>query len=76
VLAGGPAAHAPQLGGPRPEEVPDMVRRYARVVDPTVRVLPAPLLGAARRANNAGVLRPATGVRGERTFEQWLTEDH
>jgi uncharacterized protein YbjT (DUF2867 family) len=74
VLTDGPAGHAPELGGPQPEEVPDMVRRYARVVDPLVRVLPAPLLGAARRANDAGVLRPTTGVRGERTFEQWLTE--
>ena len=74
VLDDGPAGYAPELGGPQPLDVPDMVRRYARVVDPTVRVLPAPLLGAARRANNAGVLRPAAGVRGTRSFDQWLTE--
>jgi uncharacterized protein YbjT (DUF2867 family) len=76
VLTDGPAGHAPELGGPQPENVPDMVRRYAQLVDPTVRVLPAPLLGAARRANNAGVLRPTNGVRGERTFTQWLSETH
>jgi uncharacterized protein YbjT (DUF2867 family) len=75
VLTDGPAmGRAPELGGPQPEDVPDMVRRYAQLVDPTVRVLPAPLLGAARRANNAGVLRPTNGVRGERTFDQWLSE--
>jgi uncharacterized protein YbjT (DUF2867 family) len=74
VLADGPAGHAAELGGPLPEDVPDMVRRYAQLVEPSVRVLPAPLLGPARQANNAGVLRPATGVRGERTFEQWLNE--
>jgi uncharacterized protein YbjT (DUF2867 family) len=76
VLAGGPAGHAPELGGPQPLYDPVMVRRYAQKVDPTARVLPAPLLGAARRANNAGALRPTTGVRGERTFDQWLTEAH
>ena len=74
VLADAPAGHAPELGGPEPLHVPDMVRRYAHLVDPTARVLPAPLLGGARRANNAGVLRPTTGARGERTFDQWLAE--
>jgi len=74
VLTHGPAGHAPELGGPQPLYVPDMVRKYARLVDPTVRVLPAPLFGAARRANNSGVLRPVAGVRGERTFDQWLME--
>ena len=74
VLAGGPVGYAPELGGPRPEDVPDMVRRYARQVAPSVRVLAAPLFGEARRANDSGVLRPAGGVRGERSFEQWLRE--
>jgi uncharacterized protein YbjT (DUF2867 family) len=74
VLTHGPAGHAPELGGPQPLYVPDMVHEYARMVDPTVRVLPAPLFGAARRANNCGVLRPVAGVRGGRTFDQWLTE--
>jgi uncharacterized protein YbjT (DUF2867 family) len=74
VLAGGPTGYAAELGGPQREDVPDMVRRYARVVAPTVRVLPAPLAGAARRANEEGVLRPVGGLRGERTFQQWLTE--
>jgi uncharacterized protein YbjT (DUF2867 family) len=74
VAADGPAGHATELGGPHREDVPDMVRRYAGVVEPSVGVVRAPLLGAARRANEAGVLRPAGGVRGERTFEQWLAE--
>ena len=74
VAAGGPAGRAPELGGPHREDVPDMVRRYARVVEPSVRVVRAPLFGAARRANEAGVLRPAGGVSGKRTFEEWLAE--
>jgi uncharacterized protein YbjT (DUF2867 family) len=74
VLTHGPAGHAPELGGPQPLYVPDMVREYARLVDPTVRVLPAPLFGSARRANNSWALRPVAGVRGERTFDQWLME--
>ena len=76
VLADGPAGRAPDLGGPERQDVPDMVRRYADVVEPAVRVLPAPLFGAARRANDAGVLRPVDGVRGERTFEEWLKQVH
>ena len=74
VLTDGPTGYAPELGGPRPEDVPDMVRRYVERVAPSVRVVAAPLFGAARRANDAGVLRPAAGVRGERTFDQWLAE--
>jgi hypothetical protein len=74
ILDTGPAGYADELAGPRPEELPDMVRRYARVVEPSVRVVTAPLVGAAGRANRAGVLCPDGGVRGTRTFEEWLTE--
>ncbi len=35
ILAGGPAGHAPEIGGPQPLHVPDMVRRYARKVEPS-----------------------------------------
>lgn len=74
LLADGPSGYAPDLGGPERQDVPDMVRRYADVVEPSVRVLPAPLFGGARRANDAGVLRPVSGVLGERTFEEWLKQ--
>jgi uncharacterized protein YbjT (DUF2867 family) len=73
LLNAGPAGRAPDLGGPQPEELPDMLRRYAAAVGARVRVLPVPLLGSARAANEAGVLRPDDGVRGTLTFEEWLS---
>jgi uncharacterized protein YbjT (DUF2867 family) len=74
LLADGPGGYAPELGGPQPEEVPDMVRRFAQATGAPVWVRPAPLFGAARRANEAGVLRPAGGVRGALSFDHWLGE--
>jgi len=32
------------------------------------------IVGAARRANDAGVVHPAGGVRGALTFDDWLEE--
>ena len=75
LIAAGPAGRAPDLAGPQPEEVPDMVRRYTAAVARPARVLPAPLLGAMRRANDAQVLRPRLGHRrGTLTFDDWLKE--
>jgi uncharacterized protein YbjT (DUF2867 family) len=71
----GPAGRAPDLGGPRPEELPDMVRRYAAGVGARVRVLVPPMLGPVRRANQEKVLRPAPpAVYGTYSFDEWLTE--
>jgi uncharacterized protein YbjT (DUF2867 family) len=76
LIAAGPARRVPDLAGPQPEEVPDMVRRYAAAAGRPARVLPAPLLGAMRRANDAQALRPRLGHRGTLTFEAWLEEVH
>lgn len=74
LLEAGPAGRAPDLSGPRPERLPDMVRRYARVRGTRVTVLPVPVVGQLRRLDAAGALRPARGVHGELTFDDWLAE--
>lgn len=74
VAAAGPAGYAAELGGPRDEVLPDLVRRYAAAVGSPVRVRALPLPGASGRANRAGVLRPRAGVRGGKTFDAWLQE--
>ncbi len=74
LLEQGPVGRAPDLGGPRPEDLSNMVRRYGQAVGASARVLDAPLVGGARRANQRNVLRPRAGVRGSIGFEHWLTE--
>jgi len=74
LLDAGPAGRAPDLGGPRPEELPTMLRRYAAATRTPARVLPVPLVGPTRRANEARMLQPDHGVRGRLTFDDWLRE--
>jgi uncharacterized protein YbjT (DUF2867 family) len=74
LIAAGPTGRARDLAGPQPEEVPDMVRRYTAAIRRPVRVLPAPLFGEARRANQAQVLRPVGIGHGTLTFDDWLSE--
>jgi len=74
LAAAPPAGYAEELGGPRDEELPDLVRRYLAAVRSPRRVRPLPLVGALARANRAEVLRPRSGVRGPRTFDDWLEE--
>lgn len=74
LAAAPPAGYAEELGGPRDEELPDLVRRYLAVVGSPRQVRPLPLVGALARANRAEVLRPRSGVRGLRTFDDWLEE--
>jgi uncharacterized protein YbjT (DUF2867 family) len=74
LVAAGPAGYADELGGPREEVLPDLVRRYAAAVRQPLHVHPLPLVGALGRANRAGVLRPAAGARGTRSFDDWLEE--
>jgi uncharacterized protein YbjT (DUF2867 family) len=74
-LGTGPAGRsAPELSGPRPEELPDMLRRYAAATGARRRVVPIPLVGGLRRANEARVLAPEGGHHGGRTFDDWLRE--
>jgi uncharacterized protein YbjT (DUF2867 family) len=74
LLDHGPVGRAAELGGPEPEDLSDMVRRYGHAVGASARVLAAPLVGDIRRANQRSVLRPRAGVRGGISFEQWLRE--
>jgi uncharacterized protein YbjT (DUF2867 family) len=74
LLEAPPAGRAPDLGGPQAEELPDMLRRYLAAAATPLRVLPVPLVGPTRRPNEARVLRPATGVHGTLTFDDWLRE--
>ena len=74
LLALGPAGAAEELSGPRDEELIDMTRRLVARTRRRLLVLPAPLVGATRRANNAHALRPSGGVRGTITFDTWLDQ--
>lgn len=68
-----PQGMAPELAGPREEQMVDMVRRLARAGGGRRLVLPLRLPGAAGRAMTDGALLPtADGPRGRITFDQWL----
>jgi uncharacterized protein YbjT (DUF2867 family) len=68
--------HAPELAGPRPEELFDMVSRYAATQADRVRIQQLPLPPRARRANEAKALQPGSSQRGTLTFDDWLAEVH
>jgi uncharacterized protein YbjT (DUF2867 family) len=74
-LATGPAVgRAPELAGPQPELVPDMVRRYLAAAGTKRPVLSVRMPGRAGKAAASGALLPTgPGPRGMQTFEQWLT---
>ena len=74
LLARAPAGLAEELSGPRDEELVDMTRRLVTRTRRRLLVVPAPLVGAVRRANNADALRPSGGVRGTITFDTWLDQ--
>jgi uncharacterized protein YbjT (DUF2867 family) len=66
--------HAPELSGPQPEELDDMVRRFTALQSRTTRMVRLPLPGAYGRANAARVLAAPGARQGARTFALWLTE--
>ena len=68
-----PQGRAPELGGPREEDLADMVRRYAHAIGfhGPVPAVNAP--GAWGHALRGGALLPGPGaVLGEQTFAEWL----
>jgi len=68
-----PAGLLPDLGGPRAEYLPDMVRRVARARGARRLIIAVKLPGAPGRALAAGALLPAgDGPRGKQTFSEWL----
>ena len=69
-----PAGRARDLIGPQPEELPDMLRRYAATQPDRVRLVGMPLPAGFRRANEAGALKLGDALRGRLTFDEWLVE--
>lgn len=76
LAAGSPQGMAPELAGPRVEEIPNLARRLLRHRG-SGRLVWAPRLpGAAGRAMASGALLPdAPGPRGTQTFDEWLVSD-
>ncbi|WP_426321534.1 SDR family oxidoreductase [Microbacterium sp. E-13] len=69
----GPAGRTTDLGGPREEDLADMVHRYAHAIGYRG---PLPVVhtpGAIGRAFRSGALLPGAGARlGRQTFTEWL----
>jgi uncharacterized protein YbjT (DUF2867 family) len=70
-----PQGRVPDLAGPQPEELIDLVRRYVRATGRRRWVVPLTVPGAAGRAMRAGGALPSEpGPRGTQTFAAWLAE--
>lgn len=74
ALAAGPAiGRAPELAGPRQEQMVDMVRRLRDARGSRRRVVPLVALGETARAAAGGALLPREdGPRGLETYAEWL----
>ncbi|MET7484867.1 NAD(P)H-binding protein [Streptomyces sp. NPDC005538] len=77
-LATGPAqGMAPDLAGPRVEQLVDMVRRLLRARHERRLVLPVRMPGAVGAGMNGDGLLPVageTGPRGVQTYDEWLAQ--
>ena len=75
ALAAGPAVgRAPELAGPREEQMVDMVRRLKRLRGARRLVVPLTLPGRTGRAMTGGALLPTgPGPRGRQSFTDWLS---
>jgi uncharacterized protein YbjT (DUF2867 family) len=72
-----PQQMAPELGGPREESLPDMVRRLLHARGQHRPVVPLWIPGAGPRAMaNGGLLPDRPGPRGKQTFDEWLVEEY
>jgi len=74
TLGAGPVVGlAPELGGPREEQMVDLVRQLKRVRGSSRLIVPLTLPGRTGRAMTGGALLPAEpGPRGRQTFTDWL----
>jgi uncharacterized protein YbjT (DUF2867 family) len=69
----GPQGRINDLGGPRTEELADLVRAYLARTGKRRKVLEAVLPGRMGKAMRSGALIPAPGAAvGRQTFQQWL----
>lgn len=75
LATGEPQGYAPEIGGPAPEQMPDMVRRLLRRRGSRRPVITLRVPGAAGRAMRGGALVPdRPGVVGTQDFAAWLEE--
>jgi uncharacterized protein YbjT (DUF2867 family) len=73
LAAGEAVGRAPELAGPREEQLVDLVRRLKRLRGSSRLVVPLTLPGRTGRAMTGGALLPAEpGPRGRQTFTDWL----
>ncbi len=73
VAEGSPRRDVPQIAGPEPTHMADMVRQYLQHTGRAARVLEVPLPGGFGRAMRDGTLLPDPGAqRGRVTFGEWL----
>ncbi|HEX4018761.1 MAG TPA: NAD-dependent epimerase/dehydratase family protein [Frankiaceae bacterium] len=73
LAVGEPVGMAPELAGPREEDMVDLVRQMAKVRPQRRFVMAIKLPGAAGKAMTRGGLLPeGDGPRGEQTFAQYL----
>lgn len=72
LAAGAAVGLAPELAGPREEQLPDMVRELARRRGVRRMVVPLRVPGAAARDMAGPALLPTgPGPRGQQTFAEW-----
>ncbi|HEU5269829.1 MAG TPA: NAD(P)H-binding protein [Jatrophihabitans sp.] len=71
---GEPAGRVPDLGGPREEDLLNLVRQWLAHTGERVRVITAPLPGRVGRAVQAGGLLVTDGEIRGRTFAEWLAD--
>ncbi|QAY71994.1 NAD-dependent epimerase/dehydratase family protein [Agromyces protaetiae] len=77
LAEGGAVGRARDLGGPRDERLPDMVRGLVRRTGVRGPVIPVVLPTAQLRAMRRGAAMPdADADRSAQTFEEWLAAEH
>jgi uncharacterized protein YbjT (DUF2867 family) len=69
----GPQARVADLGGPRTEQLTDLVRAYLQKTGQRKRIATVHVPGAMGKAMRSGALVPAAGAAvGRQTFHDWL----
>ena len=76
LALGAPHGHVPDLGGPREEQLVEMVRAYVKASRSRTRVVRVRLPGRMGAAMRDGSLLPAANTtHGTLSFAQWLDRD-
>lgn len=76
LALGAPRGQVADLGGPREEQLIDMVRAYAHATHTHTPVVQVRLPGRMGAAMRDGALLPDSGAElGRQTFEQWLASE-